>query len=253
VTEGGREAMWTIVSATWVTSIMGSLRVCPSAWIVPSEWPKASSVAAFPISIWVQAMLYGRPSREVDFVKPVIACLETVYAAKWSRGTWADNDPLLMILPPVPCFWNILNACCEHRNEPTTLMSKTDRKVSGEISPSSVLLAPIPALLNKRSSRPNVSMVVVKRRSTSSSLDTSPGTTSVSHRQLLAVVCSSDSRRANRTTLHPALDRAIAVFLPMPDEAPVTTATFSVLLSISWTIFYLLIILSWFELFVIVT
>ena len=31
-----------------------------------------------PISIWVHEMLKGRPSRAVDLVRPVIACLETV-------------------------------------------------------------------------------------------------------------------------------------------------------------------------------
>lgn len=87
-------------------------------------------------------------------------------------------------LPPVPCFWNILNACREHRNEPATLMSKTDRKVSGGISPSSVLLGIIPAFyglinirvspgwngdsmeftLNKRSSRPVRSMITEAHR-----------------------------------------------------------------------------------------
>jgi hypothetical protein len=40
------------------------------------------SVAAFPMSICVALILYFRPSREVDRVRPVIACLETVYAAE---------------------------------------------------------------------------------------------------------------------------------------------------------------------------
>jgi hypothetical protein len=40
--------------------------------------PEVSSVAALPMSIWLQAMLYARPSREIDLVRPVSACLEAV-------------------------------------------------------------------------------------------------------------------------------------------------------------------------------
>ena len=36
------------------------------------------SVAALPISIWPHAMSYGRPSRAVDLVSPVMACLVAV-------------------------------------------------------------------------------------------------------------------------------------------------------------------------------
>ena len=40
--------------------------------------PQASGDAALPMSIWPQAMSYLRPSREVDFVRPVIACFVDV-------------------------------------------------------------------------------------------------------------------------------------------------------------------------------
>jgi hypothetical protein len=36
------------------------------------------SVAALPMSIWLQAMSNGRPSSEVALVRPVIACLVAV-------------------------------------------------------------------------------------------------------------------------------------------------------------------------------
>ena len=36
------------------------------------------SVAALPMSIWPHAMSYFRPSSEVDFVRPVTACLVAV-------------------------------------------------------------------------------------------------------------------------------------------------------------------------------
>ena len=37
-----------------------------------------SSVAALPMSICPQAMSYGRPSSDSDFVSPVIACFVAV-------------------------------------------------------------------------------------------------------------------------------------------------------------------------------
>ena len=36
------------------------------------------SEAVLPMSIWPQAMEKGRPSRAMDLVNPVIACLEAV-------------------------------------------------------------------------------------------------------------------------------------------------------------------------------
>src|SRR4051812_1252382 len=85
----GRLAMYTIERATWSRSSVGSVAVEPSAWSVPVIIGPAMSVAAFPMSIWPQAMSYARPSRDVALVSPVIACLVAVYAAKRGRGTWA--------------------------------------------------------------------------------------------------------------------------------------------------------------------
>ena len=51
----------------------------PSACGTPL-WPcrPVISVAALPMSIWPQAMSYGRPSSASDLVSPVIACLVAV-------------------------------------------------------------------------------------------------------------------------------------------------------------------------------
>jgi hypothetical protein len=48
-----------------------------------------------------QAIWNARPSSEIDLVRPVIACLDAVYATACGRGTWAEIEPLLMILPPL--------------------------------------------------------------------------------------------------------------------------------------------------------
>eukprot|EP00962_Isochrysis_galbana_P035171 scaffold12017_cov120-Isochrysis_galbana.AAC.1 len=46
------------------------------------------------------AMEYSRPSRAMDFVSPVTACLEEVYATEPGRGRSAEMEPLLMMRPP---------------------------------------------------------------------------------------------------------------------------------------------------------
>jgi hypothetical protein len=43
-------------------------------------------VAALPMSICPHAMLYLRPSREVDLVRPLMACLVDVSGAELGRG-----------------------------------------------------------------------------------------------------------------------------------------------------------------------
>src|SRR5258707_3898300 len=98
----------------------------PSACVVPLSMGAAMSVAALPISIWPQAMSYFRPSRAMDFVRPVIPCLAAVYGAELGRGTWAEIEPLLMIRPPRGCWlFMILKASCVHRNAPVRLVSNT--------------------------------------------------------------------------------------------------------------------------------
>lgn len=44
------------------------------------------SVDAFPMSSWVQFILCLRPSRDVHFVKPRMACLEIVYEKESEPG-----------------------------------------------------------------------------------------------------------------------------------------------------------------------
>src|SRR3990172_7365035 len=62
----GRLAMYTTDRATFMTSIVGSTSTDPLACSTPLLILAVSSVAAFPMSIWPQAMSYFRPSSEVD-------------------------------------------------------------------------------------------------------------------------------------------------------------------------------------------
>ena len=62
------------------------------------------SVAAFPMSIWPQAMRYGRPSSDSDLVSPVSPCLVAVYGDRVRAGrvrrdrAVVDDPPALRIL-----------------------------------------------------------------------------------------------------------------------------------------------------------
>src|SRR6478752_1067779 len=86
--------------ATCCTSIVGSTSVAPFACIAPCGNVAVISVAALPMSIWLQAMSYLRQSNDVDFVSPVIACLVAVYGAELGLGACAEIEPLLMMRPP---------------------------------------------------------------------------------------------------------------------------------------------------------
>lgn len=59
------------------------------------------------MSIWVHVIPWPLPSSAVVLVKPVMACFEMVYGKECGRGTCADSDPLLMILPEFSQNWKI--------------------------------------------------------------------------------------------------------------------------------------------------
>src|SRR5678815_2423899 len=104
----------------------GSTATCPLACGTPFAMRAARSVCALPMSIWLHAMSYLRPSSEVDFVNPDTACLVAVDGAELGRGACAEIDPLLMMRPPRGDWsFMILIASCVHRNTPVRLMSTT--------------------------------------------------------------------------------------------------------------------------------
>lgn len=87
------------------------------------------------MSIWVHDILKGRPSREVHFVSPVMACFEAVYGKEKGLGTWAEREPLLMMRPPGGAwFLKILNASRVQRNGPVRLTFTTRWNVSRDSS-----------------------------------------------------------------------------------------------------------------------
>ena len=94
--------MKTTASATFATFIVGSTATDPFACGTPLAIRAVISVAALPMSICPQAMLYFRPSSEVDLVSPVIACLVAVYGAELGRGDVAEIDPATFEKIPSP-------------------------------------------------------------------------------------------------------------------------------------------------------
>ena len=84
------------------------------------------SVAALPMSIWLQAMSYLRPSSEMRFGQAGDGVLGRRVGAELGRGAWAEIEPLLMMRPPRgSCAFIMRIASCAHRNAPVRLASTT--------------------------------------------------------------------------------------------------------------------------------
>jgi hypothetical protein len=139
-------------------------------------------------------------------------------------------EPLLMIRPPIGRWrFMIRNASCVHKNAPVRLTSTTAFHCSWDRSSRRTGGAPVPALLNSRSSLPNVSVVLANRARTEAGSDTSAGTANArapSAPAWATVSCNRSIRRPARETAYPSRRRASAVSLPIPVPAPVTIATF---------------------------
>src|SRR5262245_31480708 len=104
----------------------GSTSIDPFGCGTPFFIRSVMSVPALPTSTWPQAMSYFRPSNEVDFVSPVMACLVDVYATDIGRGACAEMEPLLMMRPPRGSWlFMILKASWVQRKEPVRFVSTT--------------------------------------------------------------------------------------------------------------------------------
>src|SRR5438552_16683857 len=155
------------------------------------------------MSIWLQAMSYVRLYSVVELVKPVIACFVVVYGAEFGLGAWAEMEPLLTIRPPRGCWlFMTLIASWVQRNAPVRFASTTDLHWSYVRSSSGSGGAPEPALLKRRSNRPNMSVVFANRALTDCGSPTSVGTPSTRAPSLepSAAVASNGSRRRPATT-----------------------------------------------------
>jgi hypothetical protein len=133
-----------------------------------------------------------------------------------------------MMRPPRG-LWSrmIFMASCEHRNGAVRLVATTACHLSNGSSSSGTGGAPMPALLNRTSKRPNVSLIVANSALICAGSDTSVGTTRLlAGAPSLATASSGSLRRPASTTVKPSFIRARDAARPTPVPAPVTTATF---------------------------
>src|SRR4029079_14486976 len=102
--------------------MIGSGRRVAAGCVPPSAMRAVMGDSALPMSIWPQVIPKARPSRAIDFVRPVMACLVAVYGAELGRGVCAEMEPLLMMRPPEgSCRFIIPIARWAHRKEPVRL------------------------------------------------------------------------------------------------------------------------------------
>src|ERR1019366_7719713 len=124
----------------------------------------------------------------------------------------------------------ILMASWVHRNMPVKLVATMFCQVSNGRSSSGMAGAPMPALLNRTSSRPKFDFTVENSARIDSHFDTSVGTASACAPTALisaATLSSISLRRPASTRLQPAFAKAIATARPTPVPAPVTSANFA--------------------------
>src|SRR5690606_64616 len=147
--------------------------------------------------------------------------------AEPGRGACAEIEPLLMMRPPIGICRRIRpKAARAHRNAPVRLTSTTCRHVSTGISSIGAPFAATPALLNKRSRRPNSRSMRENTMSICSELVTSQaiGTARPGPPAWAAVSSSFSIRRPMRMVSHPSPTSALATARPIPLPAPVTSA-----------------------------
>src|SRR5215217_8237952 len=136
----------------------------------------------------------------------------------YGAGTSPSTDEMLMMRPRP---WERMcgRTAFVMRMRPKKLMSKTRWSWATELS-SAAPAAPVPALLIRTSSRPNRSITCRTSVLTDSSLVTSRSWNVTPSRSVRPDAC-----RLVPTTSKPASTNARAAACPMPEDAPVTSAT----------------------------
>src|SRR5262249_36072809 len=151
------------------------------------------------------------------------------WAGGWRWGPFhpasATADAVLTIDPPplrsieaIPYFIP--------RNTPRRLTAWTSSKVASLCSASGMIGPPKPALLQRTSRRPNAFSAAEILPCTSAETATSAWTASAAA-PIPAAVSSSLPLRSAQTTRAPSAAKSSAIALPIPEPAPVITATLS--------------------------
>ncbi|CAM5415388.1 hypothetical protein SGRIM128S_04618 [Streptomyces griseomycini] len=192
-----------------------------------SSWP-VMGVAISPGATALTVMPCSASSSAITWVSSPRPPLAAQYGAAPTRGWCSWTEVTLTMRPPSPCRIMCRAAFCPHRNGPTRSTSSTSRTVAGSSSRKGVIV-PVPALLTSTSTRP-------RRSHSSSTVSAAAGSRvrsigAVSARRPFART-SSAVRSAPSWSLcqvmptsMPAAARRTAVARPMPESAPVITAT----------------------------
>ena len=138
------------------------------------------------------------------------------------RPTSPMAEAVLMIDPP-PLARSAGMAYLMPRKTPRRFTATRRSNTSSSVS-SSGWWASIPALLNTTSSRPNVSTAAANIAFTSAACETS-ARTAIASWPISAAADSWCPLTSAQTTLAPSAANSSAEARPMPDPAPVTTAT----------------------------
>ncbi len=152
--------------------------------------------------------------------------MDAQYEAKFAMPTTAATDPWLTIDPP-PAATIERAATREHRNVPLALTAKHRSQSSSVASITEPLLF-TPALLYNTSTRPNSLLIWANALSTwAGSAMSAPTATALPPAPAISAAVSLAASAAMSTSATAAPSRAnnSAAARPIPDPAPVTTAT----------------------------
>src|SRR3954465_7975904 len=175
---------------------------------------------------WMELTRMPSPatSSATALLKSRTAPLLAQYALAWAEPTRPLAEETFTIEPP-PVL-RIARTPSRVRRKPPSRLTAMTRRHSASVVSSSGLAKEMPALLTRTSSRPNASST---RRSApaheaSSLTSWRRKIASPPPRAMAAATSSPDGSRSVATPPAPSLAKRIAVALPIPDAAPVTSA-----------------------------
>ena len=164
---------------------------------------------------------------------PISAALAAEYGTSHEAPTCPHMEEILIMRPH---FWRIIcgSAALQHKNAPRTCTAIISSHSAAVTSVNNFCSA-MPALFTRISGSPNEVRTFWNKAATLASLCTSssngaavPPCPAISRHTCRASSCRVCQHTATR---HPAAANARAAARPMPREAPVTTAVFSILVS----------------------
>src|SRR3984957_17849902 len=211
---------------------MGYLATVSASPAAMSPPPRAVSIGSIsgvytvPGQMTLTRTPRGARATDMDRVRATTAPLDAQYEAKFAMPTTAATDPWLMI-DPAPAATIKRAATWEHTKVPLALTAKHRSQSSSVASITDPLLF-TPALLYSTSTRPYSSVTFWKAAPTWVISETSaltararPPASAISS----AVSMAASATRSTTAAAAPSRANRVAAARPIPEPAPVTTAT----------------------------